>query len=131
MRLPNQSHIYALIRALYASIGNKPSTHIPCLPYRESLVEFGGNMTRDEFRAARDAKTDGQDILYVPDYLVDIHGNASKPIEPAPSSHSGFSFGPMKIPESNANATPRATTNLRAPKRAKMDVVSMLTTKNV
>lgn len=83
-------------------------------------------MTRDEFRAKMEGTDSSCDMLYVPEYLIDIHGHTSRAPETVPSSQSGFTFGPMKIPEPNANEASKPSSSTNKPKRMKMDVVSML-----
>lgn len=119
---PAQSLYYAYIRMLYTSVGNKADVPIASLPPREHLIEFGGTLTRDEFH--KRGNETGGDILYVPEYLVDIrvHGGVS---ESPMNSQSSFKFGPMKIPETSKFTKPPKKDGSRGSK-GKKDVVSML-----
>lgn len=121
---PSRAYYYSLLRMLFASVGNESDAPIPSLPPRDRLDEFGGDMTREVFHET--AKSHTKDVLYVPDYLVDIR----PPIQTSSSNAQGFRFGPMKIPEKEgvSNRFPKVTTASPEKRgKGKKDVVSMLT----
>lgn len=123
-RYPSQSHYYALIRMLYASVGNKSDTPIPSLPPRERLLAFGGDLSREEFH--RTVESQAQDILYVPEYLVDIRVHAKAPEHASSTGSQGFKFGPMKIPEKPGSAPRFPIGDSGKKSRSRKDVLSML-----
>lgn len=119
----SRAYYYSLLRMLFASVGNEADASIASLPPRHHLEEFGGSMTREEFHQT--VKTQSKDVLYVPDYLVDIRTPAQNSL----SNSQGFRFGPMKIPEKAGSTTKfPMTVSTGAEKRGKgkKDVVSML-----
>lgn len=119
----SRAYYYSLLRMLFASVGNEPDAPIASLPPRHFLQDFGGTMTREEFHQSVETRT--KDVLYVPDYLVDIR----TPVQNSSSDSQGFRFGPMKIPEKagGINKFPITTTSTTEKRgKGKKDVVSML-----
>ena len=122
---PSRAYYFSLLRMLFASVGNEADAPIASLPPRHHLQEFGGSLTREEFHQASDTKS--KDVLYVPDYLVDIR---TPSIHASASESQGFRFGPMKIPEKAGGSVTKfpmtSTSGGEKRGKGKKDVVSML-----
>lgn len=104
---------YSLLRLAYALSGNPADEPIGSLFPKSYRKEYGGTMDWDAWRRPTTAP-----VLTLPPHMIRAdESRGAQPVRSTPGS-SGFSLGPMKLPE------PKPSAPKPPPKR--MDVLSMM-----